>query len=125
MSASLRRRSACRSGLFIASPTFTPEDLHVYINPVITLSRDQVIGEEGCLSFPQVYNKVPRAREVSVRAIGLDGEPFTQDVADFHARILQHETDHLEATLLVDRMGAVAKLQYRKALKRLEDEARK
>ncbi len=107
--------------LFLASPSFREDDLHVYINPTLVDSDGQVTDEEGCLSFPQIFTKVKRARRVTVRALGRDGEPFTQDLEDLHARIVQHEGDHLDGVLLVDRMGSVAKMGHRKALSVLEE----
>jgi peptide deformylase len=113
--------------LFIASPTFESDDLHVYINPKITeVSRDRETEEEGCLSFPLIYNNVSRGIEVTLEYVNLDGDRVSETITDpFHARIIQHEMDHLEGRLLVDGMGPVAKLQYRKALKLLEKNDKK
>lgn len=108
--------------LFLASPGFDPADVHVYINPRIIDTEGNAEGEEGCLSFPNIFCKVKRSRTVTVEAVGLDGEPFRQTVSDLHARIVQHEIDHLDGRLLVDRMGSVAKLSHRKALSALEAE---
>jgi peptide deformylase len=108
--------------LFIASPTFDKDDLHVYINPNIVEKSGAVNDEEGCLSFPNIFCKVKRAAKVTVEAIGLDGQPFTQTVEGLHARIIQHENDHLDGILLADRMGSVAKLAKRHALQSLEQE---
>jgi len=106
--------------LFVSSPTFGPEDLHVYINPRIVEARDSVEEDEGCLSFPQIYTKVKRNAVVVVEALGLDGEVFSETCESLAARIVQHEIDHLDGRLLVDRMGSVAKLAHRRALKELE-----
>ena len=78
--------------------------------------------EEGCLSFPSIFCRIKRFRRVMVEALNLDGEPFTQTVEDLHARIIQHENDHLEGILLSDRMGSVAKLAKRRALQELESQ---
>ncbi|MBN1943995.1 MAG: peptide deformylase [Phycisphaerae bacterium] len=106
--------------LFIASPTFNPDDLHVYINPNIVQVEGSLNEEEGCLSFPNIFCRVKRAGRVTVEALGLDGKPFTQTVEGLHARIVQHENDHLDGILLSDRMGSVAKLAKRHALQSLE-----
>lgn len=106
--------------LFLASPSFDPSDLHVYINPRIVETSGSDMGEEGCLSFPEIFCKVKRAQSVTVEAFGPDGEPFRHIVEELHARIIQHESDHLDGTLLVDRMGSLAKLSHRKALQALE-----
>jgi peptide deformylase len=108
--------------LFIASPTFDSDDLHVYINPRITEKTGAVNDEEGCLSFPNIFCKVKRAAKVTVEALNLDGKPFTQTVEGLHARIVQHENDHLDGVLLADRMGSVAKIAKRHALQTLEQE---
>lgn len=106
--------------LFVASPEFTPEDCHVYINPRILESEGSEDGEEGCLSFPGISCKVKRSRRVVIEATDLSGQTFRDDVKDLHARICQHESDHLDGRLLVDRMSPVAKLGNRRALKELE-----
>jgi peptide deformylase len=106
--------------LFVASPTFQQEDRRVYINPRIITTDGGQEGEEGCLSFPGIFCKVKRARSVTVEALDYHGEPFTETVEQLHARIIQHEGDHLDGVLLADRMGSVAKLANRKALTALE-----
>lgn len=108
--------------LFLASPTFDENDLHVYINPKIVEKHGSINDEEGCLSFPNIFCRIKRAEKVTVEALGLDGKPFTQTVEGLHARILQHENDHLEGILLADRMGSVAKLAKRRALQSLEQQ---
>jgi len=108
--------------LFIASPTFNADDLHVYINPKIVEKSGAANEEEGCLSFPNIFCKVKRAAKVTVEALGLDGLPFTRTVEGLHARIVQHENDHLDGVLLSDRMGSVARLAKRHALQTLEQE---
>ncbi len=107
--------------LFVASPTFEPDDRRVYINPEIISAEGLQDDEEGCLSFPGVACKVKRQRIATVRALGPDGEPFEETGEDLLARIYQHEIDHLDGRLLVDRMGSVAKLANRKALRQLEE----
>lgn len=107
--------------LFIGSPTFEPDDLHIYINPRIISVEGADISEEGCLSFPGIFTKIKRYAKVTIEAMGLEGVVFTQTCEDLHARICQHENDHLEGKLLVDRMGSVAKMGHRKALEELVD----
>jgi peptide deformylase len=106
--------------LFAASPSFSPDDLRVYINPRIVEASGSIEEEEGCLSFPLIYTRVKRSAVVTVEAIGLDGETFQETCVDLHSRIIQHEIDHLDGRLLVDRMGTVSKLTNRRALKELE-----
>ena len=106
--------------LFAASPSFSPEDLKVYINPRIVEASGTVDEEEGCLSFPQIFTKVKRNATVILEALDLEGNTFQETCSDLHSRIIQHEIDHLDGRLLVDRMGTVAKLANRRALKELE-----
>jgi len=106
--------------LFVASPTFDPQDRHVFINPEIIDTQGRQDGEEGCLSFPGISCKIKRKRIATVRALGPDGQPFEKTGEDLFARIMQHEVDHLDGRLLVDRMGSVARLANRRALKELE-----
>ena len=106
--------------LFAASPSFSPDDLRVYINPRIVEASGSIEEEEGCLSFPQIYARVKRSAVVTVEAVNLDGETFQETCVDLHSRIIQHELDHLNGRLLVDRMGTVSKLANRRALKELE-----
>ena len=106
--------------LFIASPGFDLEDRRVYVNPQIVSADGRQDGEEGCLSFPGIRCKVKRAAHATVRATGLDGKEFEEAGQDLAARIFQHELDHIDARLLVDRMGSVARLANRRAIKDLE-----
>ncbi|MCP4375099.1 MAG: peptide deformylase [bacterium] len=106
--------------MFVASPSFSPEDLRVYINPTIVEASGKIEEEEGCLSFPLIYTRVKRDAIVTVEAIDLEGNTFRETCSDLHSRIIQHELDHLDGRLLVDRMGTLSKLTNRKALKDLE-----
>lgn len=107
--------------LFIASPTFRPDDRRVYINPEIVAVGGSQDGEEGCLSFPDISAKIRRYETATIRALNLAGEEFEESGHDLIARIYQHESDHLDGRLLVDRMGSLAKLAHRAALRELEE----
>ena len=109
--------------LFVANPTGKPEDDKVYVNPVLSDADGDEEGEEGCLSLPEINVKVTRpTARVRMQARDLSGEPFEQVGSGFITRIWQHENDHLNGILILDRMGPVGKLTYRKRLKELEDE---
>jgi peptide deformylase len=82
--------------------TVTP--FHVIINPVITLLDEAIDFYEGCLSVDGWLALVPRAKRVKVDALNERGEDVRLDVTGWHARILQHEIDHLKGVLCVDRM---------------------
>ena len=107
--------------LFVASLTSEPDDRHVYINPRILLAEGTQNAEEGCLSFPTIFCKIKRNQTVTVEATDMNGQRFRQTCDELHSRIIQHENDHLDGLLLVDRMGSVARLSHRKALQVLEE----
>ncbi|WP_455172105.1 peptide deformylase [Azospirillum largimobile] len=77
----------------------------VLVNPVIEpLSDDKVRGWEGCLSIPGLRGLVPRYRRIRYRGYGLDGARIEREASGFHARVVQHEVDHLDGVLYLDRM---------------------
>ncbi len=106
--------------IFVASPEGKGEEAKAYINPVLTDEAGSEEGEEGCLSLPEIRIKVTRFTKLRIEAVDEHGTPFSEDLEAFHARIVQHENDHLEGILLLDRMSPVAKLANRKQIKELE-----
>lgn len=74
------------------------------INPVISRPRANEIGEEGCLSLPNIHGNVIRAKTIRVNAFTLNGEEINQDFSGYEARIIQHETDHLDGKMFIDRL---------------------
>lgn len=108
--------------LFVSSPTVSDDDRHVYLSPEIISAEGSQVEEEGCLSLPGILSKIKRAKTVTIRATGLDGQVFEQTGEDLVARVFQHEMDHIEGRLLLDRMGTVAKLTNRQTLKELEND---
>ena len=83
------------------------------INPEITVVGTDVVEEwEGCLSIPDVRGRVPRAREITVRAYDRKGDRIELRAHDFPARVIQHETDHLDGVLLFDRMRSLDTLTF-------------
>jgi peptide deformylase len=83
------------------------------INPEITpVSADLVEDWEGCLSIPDIRGRVPRARDITLRAFDRNGERLELHASDFSARVLQHETDHLDGILFFDRMKALESLTF-------------
>ena len=86
---------------------------HVIINPEISVVGSDVVEEwEGCLSIPDVRGRVPRAREIKVRALDRHGERQLLSAHDFAARVIQHETDHLDGILFFDRMRSLETLTF-------------
>jgi peptide deformylase len=77
----------------------------VLINPVISRPRSNEEQEEGCLSLPNINGNVIRAKTIHVNAFDLEGKELNEDFSGFEARIIQHETDHLNGMLFIDRMN--------------------
>ncbi|HLC43018.1 MAG TPA: peptide deformylase [Methylomirabilota bacterium] len=95
------------------------------INPVITAARGQVAGEEGCLSLPGIFGEVVRAEWVSVSAQSRDGQPVSFEARGLLARVIQHEIDHLDGILFIDRLDKAQRDRIKRKIKRegLPDEA--
>ena len=86
-------------------PGDTEQDLTVLINPVIEpVGSERALGWEGCLSVPGLRGVVPRDLYIRYRGLGLDGAPFEREAAGFHARVVQHECDHLDGILYPQRI---------------------
>jgi peptide deformylase len=86
-------------------PHVPPVPYTVLINPQLTiLGEEQEDGWEGCLSVPGMRGRVPRFRRLRYRGVGLEGEPIDRTVEDFHARVVQHEVDHLDGVLYPQRI---------------------
>ena len=92
--------------------------LVVIINPVIVSSEGSVVEEEGCLSIPDFSEKVKRAARVKVRALDRAGKPFEMEAEGLMAKALQHEIDHLNGLLFVDRLSGLKKNIFRRKLKK-------
>jgi peptide deformylase len=114
--------------MFVMNETADPEQREherVFINPVIIERKSSVEGEEGCLSFPKLYQKVRRAKTIRVQAYNLQGEAVELAFEDMASRVCQHEIDHLHGILFIDKMGPIAKLASRGTLKDFEREFRR
>ena len=83
------------------------------INPEISIVGSEMVEDwEGCLSIPDIRGRVPRAREIKVRAFDRQGERIELRAHDFSARVIQHETDHLDGVLFFDRMRTFESLTF-------------
>lgn len=118
--ADLKRAMVAAKGLGIAAPqvgknirvfiaVFNHGTSHqvsvVMVNPeILSHGEEMVLGEEGCLSLPGVFGKVMRYKRVSVRYFDLDGSAQVLDLEGLNARVVQHENDHLNGVLIVDKM---------------------
>ena len=94
-------------------PEMPPVPLTFLINPEITiLERAAVEDWEGCLSIPEMRGRVPRFKQLRVQGLGRHGEALDFIASDFHARVIQHETDHLNGEVYLDRMANMRSLAH-------------
>jgi peptide deformylase len=100
-------------------PGDVEQELTVLINPVIEPLDDEfALGWEGCLSLPGLRGVVPRHLRIRYRGTGLDGETIAREVEGFHARVVQHECDHLDGVLYPQRMTDLRLLMFVEELQR-------
>ena len=94
------------------------------INPVITASEDEILGEEGCLSIPEVFAEVKRSQHVEVKGYDLKGNELRYEAEGYLARAFQHELDHLNGVLFWDNLSKVKRdilqRKFKKKLKEIE-----
>jgi peptide deformylase len=102
------------------------DEPRVLINPeLLAWSEEMVLGDEGCLSVPQIYDKVPRHARVSVRALGRDGQPYQFDADGLLAVCVQHEMDHLMGKVFVEYLSPLKRNRIKtKLLKKSKEEER-
>lgn len=94
----------------------------VFLNPKIELHKEKVVGEEGCLSIPGYRDDVRRSATIKVTYLSLDGGSHVIECDGLLARAFQHEIDHLQGILFIDRLSAAAKLGAGRKIKRLQRE---
>ncbi len=111
--------------MFVMNPTGEPEDAMTFVNPVISDRTGGAEREEGCLSLPSVYVQIHRPEMCLVTAQTETGEVIEIEAEDIIARVCQHETDHLDGKLILDRMGPADKIATRKTLQALEENYKK
>lgn len=88
------------------------------VNPVITASGGQVTAEEGCLSIPGIFAPVTRAAWVTLEAHDLEGQPVSLQVRGLQARVFQHEVDHLDGILFIDRLEPLTRDRIKRKIKK-------
>lgn len=98
------------------------DQLRVFVNPEIVAASGDADLEEGCLSVPGVYEKVRRAERITVRALDAAGEPFVLDAEGLLAVCIQHEMDHLEGKVFVEKLS---RLKQSRILARLKKQDRR
>lgn len=107
-----------------ASPLEATREPLVCINPRLSdPQRDLVPFEEGCLSLPEIAGEVRRPSQITLTARDIEGREFTLRASGLLARCLQHEQDHLDGVLIIDRMTPPSRLRNRQAIKTLEQRA--
>ncbi len=107
--------------MFVCCPTGEPEDEQVFINPMISEpTKEMAWLEEGCLSLPEIRGEINRPVGVTIEALDEFGEKFVMQSDDFPARVWQHEFDHLEGILIIDKMKMVDRMANRRMIKELE-----
>jgi peptide deformylase len=94
---------------------------HVLINPEIIHVEGDQVGDEGCLSFPGLYQVVKREMRVIARALDVNGTEFEIDVADLAARCILHETDHCDGIVFLDRMTPLKRQLAKRKIKTLQN----
>jgi len=114
--------------LFVTNATGDPaitEAEHVFVNPEILRRKGSVEEEEGCLSLPQLYGQVRRAEKIVVDAFDLDGQEFELTTDELEARVIQHENDHIDGILFIDRMTDAARREIELRLADFESHYRR
>ena len=113
--------------LIVMDTSETHDQPRVLINPeLLTGSDDWILGEEGCLSVPQIYEKVERHARVRVRALDRDGQPYEFDAEGLTAVCVQHEMDHLMGKVFVDYLSPLKRDRIKtKMLKKTRDEQKR
>jgi peptide deformylase len=108
--------------LFVANPTGEPQDDQIFINPVLSDgSRETETHEEGCLSLPQITANITRPAAITVEALDERGQRVRLTSDGLPARIWQHEIDHLDGVLILDRMTAIDRMANKRAIRELEE----
>ena len=107
-----------------ADPDLKDEEI-VFLNPDILKRKGTTEGEEGCLSFPGMYGQVKRAAKIEVEAFDLNGECFEYALDELAARAVQHESDHLDGVLFIDRMSETARRELEPVIGDFETQFRR
>ena len=106
--------------LIVINAPIDGETFGVYVNPIILEETGRISEEEGCLSLPDVRSKVERAERLKVRAFDTDGRRIELDVNGLQARVFQHEIDHLDGILFIQRLPRARRFLLRSELERIK-----
>lgn len=108
--------------LFVYDISEDHNEFAAVFNPVFSNMEGTVVEEEGCLSIPEVRAKVKRYAQLKLTGQNLQGEPIDIDATELLARVFQHETDHLDGVLFINKLSMTSKLLVRRLLHELEDD---
>jgi len=111
--------------IFVVNETGDPkqqEHEHVFINPVLSKPKGTDEKEEGCLSLPKLYAPVRRPTGIHAAAYNLKGELVTYDAEGLLARVIQHENDHLDGVMFIDRISQTALIDVKDQLEEFRDD---
>lgn len=98
------------------------DGIQTFINPILVQTGGAIVEyEEGCLSIPDIYQRIERPAEVTARATGLDGKGFEVTASGMYARAIQHEYDHLEGKLFIDYLNPFSRSLLKGKLRRIAD----
>ena len=112
--------------ILVLNATGDEKDNLALINPtIVARSGPETLFDEGCLSFPGIYAEIKRPDRCAVKAFDVSGRAIEREYSGFESRIIQHEFDHLEGVLLVDRMSPADKLTHKAALQELVERYKK
>ncbi|MBO6935849.1 MAG: peptide deformylase [Deltaproteobacteria bacterium] len=107
----------------VATDDEEPSDLRVFINPEILEKRGECLFDEGCLSFPGAREEIERAEWVRVKAKDVDGSEFELEADGLLAIAIQHENDHLDGKLMIDRLGVLRRRLLHRAMSKRQPAA--
>lgn len=114
--------------LFVVNVAADPQEKDaelVFINPEVVKRKGSVEGEEGCLSLPELFGQVRRAEEIVVEAFDLKGREFELTLNELPSRVVQHEYDHIEGILFIDRMSEAGRRELEPQLADFESHFRR
>jgi len=94
------------------------EDLIVLVNPELVHQEGKVVREEGCLSIPEVYEKIARPQKIVIKGLDLEGQEKQIEATDLLARVLCHEVDHLNGKLFIDGLSSLKRSLIKKRFKK-------
>ncbi len=110
--------------LFVMGEKSKAAEAIAVINPVVELESETAEAEEGCLSLPGIRGQVVRAKRIKLTGYDPHGSPISLSLEDFTARIAQHENDHLDGVLIINRMPPSARIAIGKKLRDLEEKTK-